>query len=61
MAKDRELKALFIDRQALLKEKDQLTRNLKKSKDVYDTTLLENIADKKGACFHCGKKLRLRT
>ena len=44
---------MFIDRQAFIKEKNQLTRNLKKSKDVYDTSLLENIADKKRA----GKEL----
>ena len=53
IAKNSELKTLFIDRQAFIKEKNQLTRNLKKSKDVYDTSLLENIADKKRA----GKEL----
>lgn len=45
VAEDKELVSLFINRQKLLKEKKQLTNSLKKSKDVYDTMLLENIAD----------------
>lgn len=47
IAEDKTLKDLFIQRQALFKQKSQLTKSFKQSKDVYDTTLLENIANKK--------------
>lgn len=46
VAENKELKNLFIERQELLKQKKQLTSSFKKSKDVYDTFLLEDIADK---------------
>lgn len=44
IARDQNLKKRFIDRQALLKEKKQVTQDLNNSKNVYDTSLLENIA-----------------
>ncbi len=45
IAENKELKNIFIKRQELLQQRDQLISSLKKSKDVYDTSLLENIAD----------------
>ncbi len=44
IARDQNLKNRFVDRQVLLKEKTQVTQNLNNSKEVYDTSLLENIA-----------------
>ena len=41
---DQNLNRLFVDRQTLVKEKEQVTLELNKSKNVYDTFLLENIA-----------------
>lgn len=46
IADNKELKGKFIDRQESLKDKKQFTANFKKSKDVYDTSLLENIAER---------------
>lgn len=45
VAENPKLKNLFIDRKETLKHREQLTKGLKQSKDVYDTSLLENIAD----------------
>ena len=43
---DANLKNLFIQRQALLKERIQYKNNFKQSNEVYNTSLLEKIADK---------------
>ncbi len=45
MAANQTLKLLFIDRQDTLKRKKQLTQTLQKTKEAYDTSLLETIAD----------------
>jgi hypothetical protein len=47
VAENQKLKNLFIDRQETLKQRGQLNKSLNQSKDVYDTSLLENIADPK--------------
>lgn len=47
VADNKKLNQLFVDRQEYIKQRDQYTYNFKKSKDVYDTSLLENIADKR--------------
>lgn len=47
LADDKAIINLFASRQELVKQQDLLTRELKKSKDVYDTSLLEDIAEKK--------------
>ena len=41
-----ELKSLFIKRQSLIKERHQYKTNFKESNEVYNTSLLEKIADK---------------
>ena len=45
IAENQRLKDSFIDRQGLLKQKEGLTDSLNVSKDVYETSLLEKIAD----------------
>ncbi len=47
IAKAKELESLFIQRQALIREKNRLTAKLEKSKSAYDTALLEDMARKK--------------
>ncbi|MEN8171026.1 MAG: zinc ribbon domain-containing protein [Pseudomonadota bacterium] len=42
-----QLNPLFIERQKLSKQKNKLNSSFSKDKDVYDTSLLENIADKR--------------
>ncbi len=46
IADDGALKDLFVKRQQAAKKKDQLVKQYDKENEVYDTKLLENIADK---------------
>ena len=46
LSKDQKILKLFKNRGQLLKEKDQFTAGFKQTKAVYDTSLLENIAEK---------------
>ncbi|MFH1092751.1 MAG: hypothetical protein V1739_01190 [Candidatus Omnitrophota bacterium] len=46
ISQNSELKSLFVKRQELVKEKNQWTQQYNKEKDVYNTSLLENIAEK---------------
>lgn len=45
LAKDKNILKLFKNRGQLEEKKNQFTSGFKQSKDVYDTSLLENIAD----------------
>ena len=44
VAENKELSGLFIERQKLVNDKENLTSSFRQSKDVYDTSLLEEIA-----------------
>ncbi len=45
IAKDKDLLKLFKKHQKIIEEKRQFTSKFKQAKDVYDTSLLENIAE----------------
>lgn len=46
IAEDSELKNLFVQRQSLIKKKKSFNQKFNKSKNVYDTSLLKDIANK---------------
>lgn len=46
IAENEDLKKIFIERQATIGKKNELVRHYDRENEVYDTKLLENIADK---------------
>lgn len=48
IVEDPKLKKLFVDRQRSVDQKNTFKRSFNKSKSVYDTALLEDIANKEG-------------